>query len=101
MIMSYSRWSHSNLYIYWDCGPEDVEQTQDNQILAVWHCDERMHKDFDYIEVKKMHEAKDYSPYFDNMKISVDDVEHIHECVGIWLSEVETDYLDHGYGDKK
>lgn len=48
--MSYSRWSNSDWYSFWNNSPPD--SVKDDQVLSLWYAGEDL-TDFTYKEVKK------------------------------------------------
>jgi hypothetical protein len=97
--MSYSRWSESDWYVFWDAA--NSEDTGLNQALAVWTAD--------VMKTWMYQELKEFDHYDDSLLITSICLvyncsrESAAECMGYmrtWMYEVEEDYHHLLYGEE-
>lgn len=85
--MSYSRWSTSNWYSFYNSDRDDLPK--ELQVLSLWHVSER--KDFTYDELKSFGEKKlrTIYPLADD-----DDINEGLEIIALFMSDVDEDFAE-------
>ena len=94
-IMSYSRWSNSKWYSFYNCsGDSDVKE---NQILSLWYISEDTLVNFSYddlLEIKTPHDlARCYKS-----EIPLEELVEAMEYIQWFIEDVEEEFGNH---DKK
>jgi len=84
--VSYSRWSNSNWYTFWN---SNSGETKENQILSLWHVsDDCSDFTFDQLEQFNLSVMKTIFP-----KISEEDLLEGLEYIDQFLGDVNDDFL--------
>lgn len=85
--MSYSRWSTSNWYSFYNSNNEDLPKEQ--QVLSLWHVSES--KDFTYEELKTFGEKKlrTIYPLLDDA-----DINEGLDIIALFMSDVYEDFAE-------
>ena len=85
--MSYSRWSTSNWYSFYNT--RYIDSTKEEQCLSMWHVTER--KDFTYDELKSFGEKKLRTIY---PLVSDDDINEGLDIIAMFIADVEDDFAE-------
>ena len=83
--MSYSRWSSSDWYIFWNA---DSGKTKEEQKLSVWNVNEPtniLRPHFSYEDVKYAYENKNWDFFCDEPT----EIDTLEQCLKEWLEEVD------------
>ena len=85
--MSYSRWSTSNWYSFYNSNTEHLPKEQ--QVLSLWHVSES--KDFTYEELKSFGQNKLWSLY---PEASSNDILEGLEIIELFMADVDVDFTE-------
>jgi hypothetical protein len=85
--MSYSRWSTSNWYSFYNSNTQSLPKEQ--QVLSLWHVSES--KDFTYDELKDFGQNKLWSLY---PEASSDDILEGLEIIELFMADVDVDFTE-------
>lgn len=85
--MSYSRWSSSNWYAFYNSVA--VDSKKEDQVLSLWHVTES--KDFTYSELKNFGQNKLWALY---PKADNDDILEALHIIELFMSDVDEDFAE-------
>jgi len=85
--MSYSRWSTSNWYSFYNSNTEALPKEQ--QVLSLWHVSES--KDFTYEELKDFGQNKLWSLY---PEASSNDILEGLDIIELFMADVDVDFTE-------
>ena len=88
--MSYSRWSNSNWYSFYN---NHSGETPETQVLSLWYVYEAKLIDFSYQELKQITNTKDLASYY-VADISEEDLTEAMEYIKWFIEDVETDFYE-------
>lgn len=86
--MSYSRWSGSNWYIFWDAASSD-EETRDGQGLAIWYVNDKALPSYSYRELK---DDREKAWHDISTRLAPDDRETFDYSIERFLEDVDHEY---------
>lgn len=93
--MSYSRWhSKDSWYIYWHTEGENVKQTRDNQLLAVWYTGDSKLPILTS-KVLRTDREKVWDDIQSRVGRKLKERDTFDECIDDFLEEVEIEYNSH------
>jgi hypothetical protein len=85
--MSYSRWSTSNWYSFYNTIGDGSKK--EDQVLSLWHVTEN--KDFTYTELKYFDENLLRTLY---PKVNNDDINEALDIIKLFIADVDDDFVD-------